>query len=87
VDFQWEIPLCFGFHMVRFPESSQESTSVRDRFSPKTNFVVSSMEYWCCLFDVCNIMGKYQQKNVWLFVAAMSVASPPVFEFQNAQNK
>jgi hypothetical protein len=31
-------------------------------------------------------MGKYQQKNVWLFVHVLNIASWPVFEFQNLQN-
>ena len=31
-------------------------------------------------------MGRYQQKNVWLFVHVLNIACRPVFEFQNLQN-
>ena len=47
---------------------------------PKTNLAVSSMEFCQYRFDEVQIMGKCQQKNVWLFVNAMSMADSPVFD-------
>ena len=36
--------------------------------------------YWYDYHLKAKITGKYQQKNVWLFVHAMSVAGSPTFE-------
>jgi len=48
-----------------------------DKFAVKTNLAITSIEFYQALFDEDQIIGKYQQKNVWLFVYSVSVPAPP----------